>query len=81
MMDREIDGHWSRELVVPGDVSVLTRAEASHWHWPHDIEVIHMYLSRGVLARVSAEVYDRDISDVRLMDVLKASVGCSRLQD
>jgi AraC family transcriptional regulator len=73
MMEREIDGHWSREFVVPGDLSVLTRAEPSHWHWPQDIEVVHLYLSRGVLARVSAEVYDRDISDVRLMDVLKAS--------
>jgi AraC family transcriptional regulator len=71
-MDREIGGHWSREFVVPGDLSVLTRAEASHWRWPHDIEVVHLYLSRDVLARVSAEVYDRDISDVRLMDVLKA---------
>jgi AraC family transcriptional regulator len=73
IMDRKIDGRWSREVVAPGDVSVLTRAEASHWHWPLDIEVIHLYLSRGVLGRVSAEVYDRDISDVRLMDVLKAS--------
>src|SRR5580658_5988051 len=53
MMEREIDGHWSREFVVPGDLSVLTRAERSHWHWPQDIEVVHLYLSRGVLARVS----------------------------
>jgi AraC family transcriptional regulator len=73
MMDREIGGHWSREFVAPGDLSVLTRAEPSHWRWPRDIEVVHLYLSRGVLARVSAEVYDRDISDVQLMDVLKSS--------
>jgi AraC family transcriptional regulator len=73
LMDREIDGHWSREFVAPGDLSILTRAEPSHWRWPQDIDVVHLYLSRGVLAQVSAEVYDRDISDVRLMDVLKTS--------
>jgi len=71
-MDRRVDGPWSRELLVPGNVSLLTRVEPSYWHWTADIEVTHLYLSQDVLARVSADVFDRDIADVRLKDVLKA---------
>jgi AraC family transcriptional regulator len=70
-MDRRVDGPWSRELLVPGNVSLLTRVAPSYWHWTADIEVTHLYLSQDVLARVSADVFDRDIADVRLKDVLK----------
>lgn len=70
-MDRQVDGPWAREELVPGDVSLLTRAEKSHWHWTREIDVVHLYLTRDLLARVSAEVFDRDIEDVRLRDVLK----------
>jgi len=59
-MDRRVDGPWSRELLVPGNVSLLTRVEPSYWHWTADIEVTHLYLSQDVLARVSADVFDRD---------------------
>ena len=71
-MDRRVDGPWSRELLTPGNLSLLTRVEPSYWHWTADIEVTHLYLSQQVLARVSADVFDRDIADVRLKDVLKA---------
>jgi AraC family transcriptional regulator len=71
-MDRRVDGPWSRELLTPGNLSLLTRVEPSYWHWTADIEVTHLYLSQQVLARVSADVFDRDIADVRLRDVLKA---------
>lgn len=70
-MDRKVEGPWSREFIVPGNVSLLTRAEESHWHWTSDIEVTHLYLTRELLAKVSAEMFDRDIADVRLQDVLK----------
>jgi AraC family transcriptional regulator len=70
-MDRRVAGPWSRELLVPGNLSLLTRVEPSSWHWTADIEVTHLYLSQAALARVSADVFDRDISDVRLRDVLK----------
>ncbi len=70
-MDRKVDGPWSRELVVPGNVSLLTRAEESHWHWTSEIEVTHIYLTRELLANVSAEVFDRDIADLHLQDILK----------
>lgn len=70
-MDRKVDGSWTREFLVPGNVSLLTRAEESTWHWGSDIGVIHLYITQDALAAVSAEVFDRDIADVRLHDVLK----------
>jgi AraC family transcriptional regulator len=70
-MDRRVDGRWSREFLVPGNVSLMTRAESSHWHWTNSIQVSHLYLSRDMITRISAETFDRDIADVRLQDVLK----------
>jgi AraC family transcriptional regulator len=71
-MDRCLNEHWTRDFLVPGNVSLLTRAEPSHWRWTSRIEVAHVYLTAGILARVCAEVFDRDIADLRLQDVLKA---------
>ena len=71
-MARQFDGHWTHERGVPGDVSLLTRSEESHWHWTGDIDVVHVYLSPQMLAKVSSEAMDRDVVDVRLRDVLKA---------
>lgn len=71
-MDRKVSGPWTREFVVPGNVSLLTRAEESHWHWGSDIGVIHLYITQDALAAVSEEVFDRDIADVHLRDVLKS---------
>lgn len=72
-MDRRIDGGpWRRELLVPGTVSVLTRAAPSEWHWSAPTEVTYLFLSRDLLTRVSADAFDRDIADVQLRDVLKA---------
>ena len=70
-MNRRFEGRWSHEDLVPGDVSLLTRAEKSHWTWPKDIDVVHVYLTQKMLGEVSAEVFDRDIDDVRLFDVLR----------
>ncbi|MGT2455382.1 helix-turn-helix domain-containing protein [Cupriavidus basilensis] len=70
-MDRRIDGRWSRDLLLPGNVSLLTRAQASYWHWSRDIEVIHLYITQDAMATVCAEIFDRDIVDVHLLDLLK----------
>lgn len=72
-MDRRIDvGPWKRELLVPGTVSVLTRAVPSTWHPTLPTKATHLYLSRGLLTRVFADTFDRDVADVLLRDVLKA---------
>jgi AraC family transcriptional regulator len=71
-MDRQIERHWKHESLGPGDVSLLTRAAESHWHWPADIEVVHIYLTAGALSTVCSDVYERDVARVDLHDVLKA---------
>jgi AraC family transcriptional regulator len=71
-MNRRVDAGWRHEDLIPGDVSLLTRAEQSHWCWSEDIEVVHLYLTRALLARVSSEVFEREIEDVRLLDILKS---------
>jgi AraC family transcriptional regulator len=72
-MDRRVDGGpWRSELLVPGTVSVLTRAAPSEWHWSAPTAATHLYLSRDLLTRVAADVFDRDIADVELRDVLNA---------
>lgn len=70
-MARQFAGRWSREQCTPGDVSLLTRSEKSHWRWTQDIDVVHLYLTRDLLAKIASEALNRDIVDVRLQDVLK----------
>jgi AraC family transcriptional regulator len=71
-MRRRIDGEWVHENLEPGDVSLLTRAVDSHWVWSRDIEVVHVYLTQEELARTCREMYERDVQDIELHDVVKA---------
>ncbi len=77
---RRFEGRWSHERCVPGDVSLLSRSEKSHWRWTQPVDVIHVYLTKELLTKVAAEVFDRDVEDVRLLDILKADdslMNCS----
>ena len=71
-MRRRVDGEWLSESLGPGDVSLLTRATASHWVWPDDIEVVHIYLSPDELAATCRQMYERDVQEVELHDTIKA---------
>lgn len=71
-MRRRIDGAWVCAELGPGDVSLLTRAAASHWVWPGDIEVVHIYLGQETLADTCREMYERDVAEVALHDEIKA---------
>jgi AraC family transcriptional regulator len=71
-MRRSVDGTWTAETLCPGDVSLLTRAVASHWVWPGDIEVVHVYLTAEELATTCREMYDRDVAEVALRDEVRA---------
>lgn len=71
-MQRRVDGRWTRDVLGPGDVSLLTRAVESHWVWPADIEVVHVYLTADELAATCRQMYERDVVDVELHDVVKA---------
>ena len=71
-MRRQVDGEWISETLRPGDVSLLTRAAESHWVWPEDIEVVHVYLTKDELTATCRQMYDRDVEDVALLDEVKA---------
>ncbi len=71
-MSRQCFSRWSNEQVTPGNVSLLTHRIHSHWRWTQDIEVTHLYLSPAQLTRVANDVFERDIQDIELSDVLKA---------
>jgi AraC family transcriptional regulator len=72
MMERRFEGRWTRTECHPGDISLLTRSQASHWHWTEKIDVTHLYLSDDVVSRVAADVLERPIAAVRLHDLLRA---------
>ncbi len=71
-MRRRVDRDWTRELLGPGDVSLLTRAAQSHWVWTDDIEVVHVYLTEQELASTCRDMYERDVAELELHDEVKA---------
>lgn len=71
-MGRRSGGPWQSERVEPGIVSILTRAEQSQWRWSEPIDVSHLYLSQTALAQVAGEVFERDIEDVEMSDLLRS---------
>src|SRR5687767_105092 len=71
-MRRCVQKRWTAEELHPGDVSLLTRATESHWVWPRDIEVVHVYLAQDELTAICRQMYEREVDDVELHDTVKA---------
>ena len=71
-MERRYEGAWTKTHCAPGDVSLLTRSQRSHWHWTGEIDVSHVYLTEKLVSGVCAEVTDRCVADVQLHDILKS---------
>lgn len=69
-MQRLFDGQWSHANCAPGAVSLLTRAEQSHWFWSETIDVTHVYFAPELVLDVASEIMERPIVDVTLADVL-----------
>ena len=69
-MQRRFDGQWSHATCAPGAVSLLTRAEQSHWFWSETIDVTHVYFGQDLVLDVASEIMDRPIAEVTLADVL-----------
>ncbi len=69
---RQADRKWTNTTVRPGDISLMTRAVESHWVWSDDVEVVHVYLSPDEVGTVCRQMYERDVEEVRLRDVLRA---------
>lgn len=70
-MERRFEGAWTRTRCVPGDLSLLTRSQHSHWNWTEGIDVSHVYLSDKFVSGIANEVMDRTAAEVRLHDILK----------
>jgi AraC family transcriptional regulator len=70
-MSRHVDGPRKTSDIATGDISLLTRSVESEWNWKDDIEVLHIYLEPGLVARVVHTMFDRDVADVNLRDLLK----------
>jgi AraC family transcriptional regulator len=71
-MERRFEGRWTRTSCAPGDFSLLTRAQTSHWHWTEALDVAHVYLSDALLSRVAGDMLERTVAEVRLHDLLRA---------
>jgi len=72
-MSRRGGGPWESQTVEPGTMSILTRAMQSQWRWDRPIDVSHVYLSQDTVARVAAEVFERDVKDVEMFDLVSAA--------
>jgi AraC family transcriptional regulator len=72
LMERRFEGRWTRTECHPGEISLLTRSQSSHWHWTSAIDVTHVYLSNTLMSAVAADILERTVSDVRLQDLLRA---------
>jgi AraC family transcriptional regulator len=70
-MQRRFQGAWTRTRCTPGDFSLLTRAQASHWCWTDDIDVAHVYLSDKFVSAIAVEITGRNAAEVRLHDILQ----------
>jgi AraC family transcriptional regulator len=71
-IERRFEGKWTRTDCAPGDISLLSRCQPSHWHWTYEIDVTHAYLSEAIVSRVAADVLGRPVAEVRLRDLLRA---------
>ena len=71
-MRRCFDGSWTKATCMPGDFSLLTRAQPTHWIWTADIDVCHVYLSERLVSDVAREMMGRDVAEVHVLDMLKA---------
>jgi AraC family transcriptional regulator len=69
---RRYDTSWETDRVGPGTVSVLTRAEVSHWRWDRPIDACHIYLPPDALSGIAADAFERNIEDIELKNVLSA---------
>lgn len=71
-VDRRFEGRWKEAQCHPGDFSLLTRSQPSHWRWVAPVDVTHVYVSGDLVTRLAAEVFERPMVEVRLNDLLQA---------
>lgn len=70
-LSRKVEGRWSIDQMGTGDISLLSRSDASHWTWKGDLEVEHIYLTDSFMGNIAKDVLRKELVDVHLNDVLK----------
>jgi AraC family transcriptional regulator len=65
------DGTFARARCEPGDVTLMTRSQTSHWRWTESVDVGHIYLAQRLVSNVANEMLDREVDEVHLFDVLQ----------
>jgi AraC family transcriptional regulator len=71
-MSRQSGGPWKSGTVRHGQVTLLTRAEQSMWRWDRTIDVSHLYLTHEAMVEVAGSVFDQDLCDIDIEDVVSA---------
>lgn len=70
-VERCIGGRWTKASCCPDDITLMTRAEPSRWHWHSNVEVRHVYLSERLVSSVAQDLMDRGSAHVELHDALR----------
>jgi AraC family transcriptional regulator len=55
---------WRKGAVGSDDLTLLARGESSRWYWMNDIEVSHIYISQGMMAKVAGDVFQQDLDNL-----------------
>ncbi len=78
-VQRKVGNRWSDYRLGVGDLTLLNKSERSEWAWSETVEVSHVYLTAEFVESVANEVFEQDVSDIRLRDTLRArDPGISR---
>lgn len=76
---RRVDNKWSDLNLAPGDLTLLTKAQKSEWSWSQTVDVSHVYLQTNLVEEIANEVFEQEVRDIRLRDVLRTrDAGISR---
>ena len=75
-MQRRFDGRWTKETLVPGAASLLTRAQQVSWNWKEPIDAAYVKVGKvaeGERVRGNARNTSRDQCELIMMIGLPGS--------
>ena len=74
-----VNNKWSDLNLARGDLTLLTKAQKSEWSWSETVDVSHVYLQTNLVEEIANEVFEQEVRDIRLKDVLRTrDSGISR---
>ena len=68
---RSLDGRWHSESLAVGECSLVNKETSSNWRWSCNLENTLIHLPHRTIAEIAAEMFDRDVKNVQIRDVLK----------